>query len=135
MRLVTSGLVAAAVMLGSGVAFSGGVNTSAARLVSFDRLTSELKALPTGQPLTTYLNQTFTSYIAAGPGQFEPPDPCYPPAEAWNFTVAFDQKYHVQSKFVFEVLLGVMSELGCNANVTSITNGAPQPLVSIQPTN
>ena len=133
-RIVSGGLAAAAVMLASGAAFSGGVITNPAQLVSFDRTTNELWALPDGQPLQSYLNQTFTSYLAADLRAFEPPNPCYPPAEAWNFTVEFDQRYHVQSTFVFELLLGVMSDLGCNANVTSITSGAPQPLVSVQPT-
>jgi hypothetical protein len=133
--MVTSGLVASAVMLAAGAAFSGGITISSAQLVSFDRATNELTALPSGAKLTTYLNQTFTSYVAADLRQFEPPDPCFPPVQAWNFMVKFDATYHVQSNFIFQLLLGQMSALGCNANLTSISSGAPQPLVGIQPTN
>jgi hypothetical protein len=135
MRLVTSGLVATAIMLGAGAAFSGGISTSPAQLLSFNRTTSELQALPAGGTVTTYLNQVFTSYVQANLNGFEPPDPCIPQAAAWNFMVAYDAAHHVQSRFVFEILLGSMAALGCNANVTSITNGAPQPLLAIQPTN
>jgi len=134
MRMVLSGVAAGAVMLSAGAAFSGGIVTNPAQLMSFDRSTGKLWAVPSGQPLTSYLNQRLTSYIAADIASFEPPDPCFPPVEAWNFTVAFDAQYHVKSTFVFEVLLGVMADLQCNASVTSSTNGAPQPLVAIKPT-
>lgn len=134
MRSVLSGVAAATVLLSAGAAFSGGVTTNPAQLVSFDRNTGELWAVPSGQPLTPYLNQTLTAYIAADLRAFEPPDPCFPPVQAWNFTVAFDKRYHVQSRFVFELLLGVMADLQCNASVTSLTSGTPQPLVAVQPT-
>jgi hypothetical protein len=134
MRSVVSTLAAGAVMMVAGAALSGGTATSPAQLVSFDRATSELWALPTGLPLSSYLNQTFTTYRAANITSFEPPDPCVPAVKAWNFMVALDQRTGAKSTFVFELLLGVMSDLSCHATVTSLTSGSPQPLVAIQPT-
>jgi hypothetical protein len=134
MRLVLSGLAAGAVMLSAGAAFSGGITTNTAQLVSFDSSTGELWAVPSGQNLTSYLNQKVTAYVAADLRLFEPPDPCFPPVAAWNFTVAYDQRHHTHSTFIYELLLGVMSDLQCSANVTSSTNGTPQPLVAITPT-
>jgi hypothetical protein len=134
MRLVSSGLAAGAIMLCAGGAFSGGVVKNPVQLVNFDPATRELWAVPQGKSLTTYLDQNFTDYIEGNLHSFEPPDPCFPPAEAWNFTVHYDHKHHTRSTFVYQLLLSFMSELGCAANVTSSTNGAPQPLVSIQPT-
>lgn len=132
MRFV-SGLAAGAVLLVSGAAFSGGVVTNAATLVNFDETTSELWALPNGQPLTAYLNQQFTAYLPANLAAYEPPDPCLPPAVAWNFTVAYDQVHHTHSTFVYNVLLQVQAQLGCGARVTSLTSGTPQPLLAITP--
>lgn len=134
MRSVVCGLAATTVMLAAGVAFSGGVATSPAALVSFDRGTGELWAVPSGQAPTPYLTQKLTSYIAADLASFEPPDPCLPPARVWNFMVEYDQRTGRKSTFVFELLLGLMSDLACNASVTSLTSGTPQPLVAIRPT-
>src|SRR5271155_3478165 len=111
MRSLVCTLAAGAVLLVSGAAFSGGTATSAAQLVSYDRTTSELWALPSGQPLSSYLNQVTTEYIAADITSFEPPDPCVPAVEAWNFVVAYDQRTGHKSTFVFETLLEVMSDL------------------------
>jgi hypothetical protein len=133
MRSLVSVFAAGAVMLVAGVAVSGGTTTNGAQLVSFDRTTSELWALPNGQPLSSYLNQSFTVYQSTNLGSFEPPDPCIPFVEAWNFTVAYDQKTGRSSTFVFELLLGAMSDLSCHATITSLTSGAPQPLLAIQP--
>lgn len=135
MRSLVSTFAAGAVMLIAGAAFSGGTTTNDAQLVSYDRTTSELWALPTGLPLTSYLNQQFTSYVAADLASFEPPDPCIPVSDAWNFVVAYDARTGQKSTFVFEMLLGVMSDLGCHASVTSLTSGSPQPLIVIQPTH
>jgi len=134
MRSLVSTLAAGAVLMVTGAAFSGGTSTSAAQLVSFDRPTSTLWALPTGQPLSSYLNQKLTTYIAADLTAFEPPDPCVPAVEAWNFLVDYDEHTGQKSTFAFEILLGVMSDLSCHATVTSVTSGSPQPLVAIQPT-
>ena len=132
--IVWSGLAAAVVTLASGSAFSGGVLTTPAQLVSFERSTGELWAMPSSQPLTPYLNQTFTEYVAADLISFEPPDPCAPPARVWNFVVGYDRVTGAKSTFVYELLLGTMAELGCRATVTSLNGGTPQPLVAIQPT-
>jgi len=128
-----SGLAAGAVLLISGAALSGGVVTNSATLVNYDQTTSELWALPSGQPLASYLNQQFTSYLAADLTAYAPPDPCLPPAAAWNFTVAYDQRHHTHSTFIYNVLLTVQADLGCGAKVTALTSGSPQPLLAITP--
>ncbi len=133
MRSLVSTFAAGAVMLMAGAAFSSGTATNNAQLVSYDQQNSQLWALPDNLPLTSYLNQQFTSYLKSDIASFEPPDPCIPLVEAWNFTVDYDQHTGRKSTFVFEVLLTAMSDLSCKASVTSITNGSPQPLVAIQP--
>jgi hypothetical protein len=135
MRMVLSGLSAGAVIMVAGAAFSSGTATNTAQLVSFDQRTSTLWAYPTGRPLASYLNQHLTEYIAADLRLFVPPDPCIPVVDAWNFTVEYDRRFHVKSTFVFELLLGVMSDLACKASVTSVTSGSPEPLISITPIN
>jgi hypothetical protein len=133
MRSLVSTFAAGAVLLMTGVAFSGGTATNSAQLVSFDRTTSELWALPNNLPLTSYLNQEFTTYVEADISSFEPPDPCIPTILAWNFVVNYDARSGKKSTLVYELLLTAMSDLSCHATVTSITSGAPQPLISIQP--
>lgn len=132
--IVWSGLAAALVTLVAGTAFSGGSSTTPAQLVNYDRTTGELWAIPDSQPVTSYLNQTFTTYLAADFLSFEPPDPCDPPTAAWNFVVSYDAATGRKSTFIYEMLLTSMAELGCSARVTSLNDGSPQPLLSIQPT-
>jgi len=133
MRSLVSTLAAGAVMMVAGVAFSGGTSTNPAQLVSYDRSTSTLWALPNGLPLSSYLNQKVTTYVAADLTAFEPPDPCIPAIEAWNFTVDFDARTGQKSTLVFEILLTAMSDLSCHATVTSVPGGSPEPLVAVQP--
>jgi hypothetical protein len=135
MRSLVSVLAGGCVMLVAGAAFSGGMMTCRAELQSYDRTTSELWAVPDGQPLTSYLNQEFTVYAAADLAEFTPPDPCFVLARAWNFVVDYDEQTGKKSTFVFEMLLTAQSDLACHATVTSITSGTPQPLVVIQPTH
>jgi len=134
MRSLVSGLAGGVVVLMAGAAFSGGVATNRAELQSYDRTSGELWAVPDGQPLQVYLNQQFTTYRAANLNDFVPPDPCFVLARAWNFVVAYDERTGKKSTFVFELLLTAQADLACHANVTSITNGTPQPLVIVQPT-
>ncbi len=131
-RLV-SGLAAGAVLLFAGAAFSGGVSTHAATLVDFDETTSELWALPSGQPLTSYLNEARTQYLPANLTAYEPPDPCLPPAATWNLTFLYDARHHTTSTFMYTALLKVMSQFACGARVTALTSGTPQPLVAVAP--
>jgi hypothetical protein len=133
MRSLVSTFAAGAVLLMTGAAFSGSTSTNDAQLVSFDRTTSTLWALPTGLPLASYLNQPVTTYVAADLASFEPPDPCIPLVRAWNFTVDFDKHTGRTSTFVFEVLLDAMSDLSCHATVTSNPVTSPQPLIVITP--
>jgi hypothetical protein len=133
MRSLVSTLAAGAVMMIAGAAFSGGVATNPAQLVSYDRTNSMLWALPSGLPLASYLNQQHTVYQEANIIAFEPPDPCIPAIEAWNFTVKYDERTGRKSTFVFELLLTAMSDLSCHATVTSVPGGSPEPLVAIQP--
>ena len=135
MRSLVSTCAAGAVLLMAGAAFSGGVATNDAQLVSYDQQNSQLWALPDNLPLTSYLNQQFTTYLKADLASYEPPDPCIPLAEAWNFTVEYDQRTGRKSAFVFDLLLSAMSDLSCKASVTSITSGTPQPLIVLQPTH
>ena len=76
--------------------------------------------------------QYFTGNVRIDP-LFEPPDPCIPTILAWNFVVNYDARSGKKSTLVYELLLTAMSDLSCHATVTSITSGAPQPLISIQP--
>jgi hypothetical protein len=133
MRSLVSTLAAGAVLMVAGVAFSGGTSTTPAQLVSYDRASSTLWALPSGQPLSSYLNQKVTTYIEADITRFEPPDPCVPAVEAWNFTVKYDAATGQKSTFVFDLLLTAMSDLSCHATVTSVPGGSPTPLVAVQP--
>ncbi|HEY8039439.1 MAG TPA: hypothetical protein VIF15_06580 [Polyangiaceae bacterium] len=132
-RWVWSGLTASAVMMATGLAFSGGTTTSDAQLMDFNQATGELWAYPDGQALSTYLHEPRTRHVLADLARFAPPDPCRPLAEAWNFTVRYDQRFGVRSTFVFDVLLVTMAEFQCRATVTSVA-GQPQPIVIITPT-
>jgi hypothetical protein len=132
--LVWSGLSASVVMLAGGAAFSGGPTTSDNRLVDYDQKSRELSAYPAGGALTTYLHQATTVHALANLSHYAPPDPCIPLATLWNLTVQDDSRFGVTSTFVFDVLLTLMSDLQCRATVTS-TSGAPQPIVTITPTN
>lgn len=133
-RILMSTLAAGAVLLVSGTALPGGLCSDSAELVSFDNSTGELWAVPNGQSLTAYLNRHSTAYLTADLGTYEPPDPCLPPAQAWNFVVAYDQANHTRSRFVFELLMGTMSAMSCRATVTSVSNGSSHPLIAIRPT-
>jgi hypothetical protein len=131
--LLWSGLSASVVMLAGGAAFSGGPpTTSDNRLVDYDQSTRELSGYPAGGALTTYLHQATTVHAVADLTHYAPPDPCIPIAELWNLTVQDDARFGVTSTFVFDVLLGLMSDLQCHASVTS-TTGSPQPIVIITP--
>jgi len=132
--LLWSGLSASVVMLAGGAAFSGGPTTSDNRLVDYDQKTRQLSAYPTGGSLTTYLHEPATIHGLANLANYAPPDPCIPIVEAWNLTVEDDARFGVTSTFVFDVLLTLMSDLQCHASVTS-TSGAPQPIVTITPTD
>jgi len=133
-RFVLSALTAATVLLGTGAALSDTTATTSNQLVDYNKQSGELWAYPVGQGLATYLHKPETVHVLADLSRFAPPDPCRPLAQAWNLTVQFDTKYHVNSRVVFDVLLTVMSDFQCRASVTSVTNGVPQPIVYIQPT-
>jgi hypothetical protein len=131
--LLWSGLSASAVTLAGGAAFSGGASTSDNLLVDYDQTTRQLSAYPAGAALTTYLHQPTTVHAAGNLSKYAPPDPCKPIAELWNLTVEDDARFGVQSTFIFDALLTIMSDLQCHATVTS-TTGAPAPIVVITPT-
>jgi hypothetical protein len=132
-RVLLGGVAAAAVLLFSGAAFSGGDITTEDLLQDFDSQTHILWGYPQGQQNPSqYLHSVLTEHLAADLSRFHPPSPCFPLAIAWNLTVEFDKIFHVQSTAVFEALLTVMSTDQCSATVTS-TNGQPNPLVQIAP--
>jgi hypothetical protein len=134
-RMMWSVLAASAVMLAAGTAFSGGGVTTDNELVDFDRTTGELWAYPSGQPLATYLHRPDTVHVLADLSRFTPPDPCRELAHTWNQVVKFDTHKHVTSTVIFEILLTLMSDFQCRANVTSPppTNGVPSPIMFIAP--
>jgi hypothetical protein len=133
-RTIVCAGVTAAVLLLSGAAFSGGVTTSINELVEFNESTSELWAYPKGHPMAIYRHTPETRHLLADLSRFTPPDPCFPLAVAWNRTVNYDERHHVQSTFLFEAILGLQSRFQCNATVTSTDNTtAPQPIVQIMP--
>jgi hypothetical protein len=130
--LLWSGLCASGAMLATGAAFSGGTTTNDNRLVDFNQSTGELSAYPAGGSLSTYLHRPTTVHLPGNLGRYTPPDPCRPLAEAWNFTVEYDEHRGVTSTYVFEALLTLMSDLQCHATVTS-TSGSPNPILVISP--
>jgi hypothetical protein len=130
MRVVCSGLAASAVLLVSGVAFSGG--PTPVQLMDFDRTTGELWGYPQGQPLATYLHQPTTLHEKAILSRFHPPDPCLPLAHVWNVVVEYDQRTGQVSTPVFDALLDVMSRFQCSATIDA-GSGSPQPIVTIAP--
>jgi hypothetical protein len=133
-RLLCGALAASAVLLLAGTAFPGGTSSTTDNLlVDFNPQTGELWAYPTGQGLATYLHDAKTVHAEADLSRFLPPDPCFGLAHAWNATVRYDVSHAAESRFVFDVLLSLMSNFQCSASVTS-TNGTPQPIVVITPT-
>jgi hypothetical protein len=139
-RSLWGGLAAAAVLLSSGVAFSGGTATTVDELMDFDETTQQLWAYPQQAPLTVYLQTPQTRHLLAEigeraegfPGQQHPPDPCHILAVSWNFVVRFDRRTGQNSTQAFAVILNLMGTFSCSAELTS-TDGAPAPLVSIKP--
>jgi hypothetical protein len=131
--LLSSGLLTSAVVLGAGVAFSGGTTTSSNRLVDFDPSTHLLSAYPNGGGLTTYLHQPTTVHLIADLTRYTPPDPCRGLANAWNLTVDYDAKHDVTSTVLFEILLSAQADFQCDATITSVP-GAPEPITEITPT-
>ncbi len=133
MRSLVSGLSAGAVMLAAGAAFSGGVASVHAQIMSFDSASGELWAVPDGQNAAVFLNQPFTSYLPATVTPVEPPDPCFQLASYWNFVVSYDTTFNTKSAFVYGVLMNAMATQACGVTVTSLASGSPQPLVAIRP--
>jgi hypothetical protein len=126
-------LVASAVTLIGGAAFSGGQTTGVNQLVDFEQSTGKLWAYPQNHSLATYQHTATTHHLEADLGRFEPPDPCYEAVHMWNYAVQYDRRYHTSSTPVFEALLGLMSSAKCSAIVTT-TSGSPPPIESITPT-
>jgi hypothetical protein len=135
MRIVWSGLVASAVLLASGAAFSGGTTTDVAELMDFDKSTSQLWAYPQGQALTAFQHTPHTQHLLAELSHLTPPDPCIPLGNFWNQIVRFDERHNVNSTLAFETLLTLMSDYQCRATVTSVPTqgGGAAALVSIRP--
>jgi hypothetical protein len=134
MRAVSSMLVASAVTLVGGAAFSGGHTAAVNQLVDFDQSTGKLWAYPQNQSLTTYQHMPTTRHLEADVVRFEPPDPCDELIHMWNYAVDYDRRYHLNSTPIFESLISLMASNKCSAVVTS-TSGSPPPIESIQPTS
>lgn len=134
-KLLWSGLAAGAVLFVSGAAFSGGpATTTTNTLVDYDESTHILAGIPLHQTnAVQYLHNASTVHLVADLAVFTPPDPCIPAVDVWNATVNFDEKYGVTSTAVFDILLTVMSDLKCNASVTSVGGTPANPIVAITP--
>jgi hypothetical protein len=133
-KLLWSGLATSAVLLTAGAAISGSPATTTKNvLVGYNDFTKELLGIPTGElKAATYLHDATTVHIGGDLTRFTPPDPCLPIAEVWNAVVEYDQVTGRSTRFVFDALLFVMSDLHCSATVTAF-DGTPQPIVVIAP--
>ncbi|HEY1696258.1 MAG TPA: hypothetical protein VGG39_29030 [Polyangiaceae bacterium] len=130
--LLSCGLAASALLFASDAAYSGGSTTNDNMLVDYDQSNKQLTGIPPTGVITTYLHDATAVHEVADLASFLPPDPCIPTAEAWNLTVAYDERHHTTSTFVFDVLLEIMSNLKCSTRITS-TSGTPNPIVVISP--
>jgi hypothetical protein len=134
MRTVSSVLVASAVTLLGGAAFSGGQSTTVNQLVDFDASSGKLWGYPPNQSLATYQHTPTTRHLEADLVRFEPPDPCDELVHMWNYAVDYDRRFHMNSTPIFESLIGLMASNKCSA-IVSVTSGSPPPIDSITPTS
>ncbi len=134
-RGLVCGAAVGAVLLFTGAASSGGSSTSHDTLMNFDRTTGELWAVPQGQALAAFLHSSETAHLIADLSHFLPPDPCRPLAQVWNVAVQVENRSGVKFPVVFEVLLTLMSDLQCNATITTtnLPTSSAQPMISIAP--
>jgi hypothetical protein len=135
-QLALGGLAATAIMLVSGAAFSGAVNTMpSAEIVEFSPPTHELFASVSGV-INVFLHEPGTVHLPAifGPGS-HPPDPCFGLGLTWDGVVFADTLTHTQNTVAFEALLGLMAGFQCKAEITSdvVTGSTPAPIVSMNP--
>lgn len=135
-QLVSGGLVATAILLVSGAAFSGPVNTlPSAEIVEFDAATHEVFT-SVNNVVNVFLHEPGTVHLPAiiGPGS-HPPDPCFGFALTWDTVVFVDTITRTENTAAFEVLLGLMAGFQCKAEVTSdvVTGSGPAPIVSMLP--
>jgi hypothetical protein len=131
-RIVSSALAISAVTLIAGAAFSGGHQSSDSQLVDFDQHTGRLWAVPQNGNVAEFQHTPQTIHLEGNLGRFEPPNPCDELGHLWNYTVHYDRNYHVESRGVYEALLGLMAQNSCGATITS-TSGSPPPITSIAP--
>ena len=131
-RIVSSALAISAVTLIAGAAFSGGSKESDNQLVDFDQNTGHLWAVPQNGNVALYQHTPQTIHLEGSLGRFEPPDPCDELVRLWNFTVHYDHAFRVDSRGVYEALLGLMAQDKCLATITS-GSGNPPTITSIAP--
>jgi hypothetical protein len=134
------GAAVSAVLLVSGAAVAGpltlgGSTSSTDTLVNFDNSTGELWAQPPGRAVAAFLHSSATLHLIADLSRFLPPDPCLPLARAWNAGVRIEERTGLLFPVYFEVVLGLMSDLQCKANITTnaFSNATPEPMISIAP--
>jgi hypothetical protein len=133
-RLLSGGLVATALMLSSGAAFSGSVTTlPSAEIVAFSTATHELSV---ANVVNVFLHEPGTVHLPSvfGPGS-HPPDPCFGLGLTWDGVVFADTITQTQNTAAFEALLVLMAGFQCTAEITSdvVTAPAPAPIVSMNP--
>jgi hypothetical protein len=135
-KFASGGLVATAILLASGAAFSGSVSTlRSAEIVEFSAATHEVFTSVNSE-VNVFLHEPGTVHLPAifGPHS-HPPDPCFGLALTWDSVVFVDTITRTENTVAFEVLLGLMAGFQCNAEVTSeiVTGSAPAPIVSMLP--
>jgi hypothetical protein len=134
------GAAVSAGLLLSGAAFAGGLTLGGSRsstdkLVTFNQSTGELRAEPPGQAIVTFLHSSETQHLIADLSRFLPPDPCLPLARTWNVAVGIEDRTGLRFPIFFDFLLILMSDLQCNATITTnaFSNATPEPMISIAP--
>jgi hypothetical protein len=132
-RILTSALAISVVTLVAGAAFSGGSTTTDNELVDFDQSNQQLWAIPHNQTnAVPYQHTPATIHLEGSFGRFEPPNPCDELVHLWNFTVHYDHAFRVDSRGVYEALLGLMAQNSCIATITA-GSGNPPTITSIAP--
>jgi hypothetical protein len=133
-RLFWCGLATTAIVLTSGVAFSGGTTTSLARVLDYEDETHQLWVMSPGGAASYVHSERTLHLLATLPRPELPPDPCFQIARIWNAVVRFEAQTGQTPTRAFGVLLEAMGIFSCQARVTiPIDSGSPVPLVSVAP--
>lgn len=142
-RLVSGGLLAAAVMLSSGAAFSdegdGGATTlppapiskfvlgvATQQVFEGTRAFLHVAIAGTNLPLTEHL-------MSVRPSGGHPPDPCRLYAGLWDQAVNNENTFGFKQPFTFVGYLGLMAAAKCQVQITFTGSGSTLPIMSMAP--